>query len=340
MEEALRALSSGRRSLRADARARLLSMAEDGGVWREALDGRLEELAASKDAFARGTAWLALAVLRGERALPILEAHLGESEADARLDLLHAFAWTGPAGLPFAARFLRDEVFEIRFAAAAWLLEDEPPVDPALRDACFEVLREGVGFDDTRYEALTGLHRLGDARALEPAREVFGRFFVSGFERVAAAGILAQQGEASGLTFLLEKAGQRRGLERGLAIELLGELGAREAAEVLKRAALSPKDAFRGAAARNLGVLGCEGAFETLSGILSAPDDGAAASDDVKADAAEGLAALGTPEAERALRQALEVLPAEGHDELRAELEKAARALAAAHEGAPDEKRS
>ncbi len=302
-------------------------MAEEGSVWREALDGRLNDLAASKDAFARGTAWLALASLRGEKALPILEKHLDETEADARLDLLHAFAWSGPQGLPFVVRFLKDSVFEIRFAAAARLLEeDEGPSEANVRDACFEVLREGLLFDDTRYEALTGLHRLGDARALPPARDIFGRFFISEFERVAAAGLLAKLGDASGAAFLTDKASQRRGMERGLAIELLGELGIREAVPALRRAASSAKDPFRGAAARNLGLLAGEGALETLAAILQSADG--TADDEVKADAAEGLFLLGTPEAEQVLRQALKALPAEGHSELRSELEKSVRMLA------------
>lgn len=290
---ALADLTSGRRGCQAAGHERILQMCAPDSLWRAALLGRLDAMLAHKSAQVRGTAYLALATAQRGAALPKLLEHLDEPEADARLDLVEALALLGEVARAPLLRFLSDELFEIRFAAAGGLLDFGDP-------RCFDALREGLGFSDTRYLALSGLYRLGDPRALEPARAIFGKLFISGFERVAAAGLLAKLGDGEGRRFLLERLRHRRALDRGLALELLGELRAAEAYEAVRAVLLDRRDPFRGAAARALGCLGNPEALELLAATLDNGDE----EPELRMDAAEGLMNLKTESALQALRAA------------------------------------
>ena len=297
--EAIADLTSRRRGRQQAGHERLLQMSEPDSLWHEALLERMDELLAHKNAQVRGSAYLALANAAGEGALSTLLEHLDESEGDARLDLVEALIMAGRAAWPTLEKFLGDELFEIRFAAAGGLIESG-------HERCYDVLREGLGFDDTRYLALSGLYRLGDRRALEPARAIFGKLFVSGFERVAAAGVLAKLGDMDGRRFLIDRAARRRGLERGLAIEILGELKVGESFDALLTCLNDPRDPFRGAAARSLGALGRPEALEPLKTVLFDADE----DPDLRMDAAEGLMNLKTPEARETLQNAQATLSA------------------------------
>jgi HEAT repeat protein len=292
-------LTSGRRRRQEAAHEQILQMLEPDSIWRVALLSRLDEMLTHKNAQVRGTAYLALVSAQPEAALDKLKEHLDEPEGDARLDLVEALRMLGEEARPIVERFLTDELFEIRFAAAGALLDFCDP-------RCFDVLREGLGFSDTRYLALSGLYRLGDRRALEPARVVFGKLFISGFERVAAAGILAKFGDPDGLKFLLDRLKTKRGLERGLALELIGELKVPETFEAVRAVLLDPRDQFRGAAARAIGCLGNPEALAPLLALLDSEEDL-----DLCMDAAEGLMNLGTKEAKAALEEARQKLSAE-----------------------------
>ncbi len=299
VDEAISDLTSRRRSRQEAGHERLLQMSDPDSLWHDALLQRLDELLAHKNAQVRGSAYLALANAAGEGALSTLLEHLDESEGDARLDLVEALSMAGRPAWPTLEKFLGDELFEIRFAAAGGLIESG-------HARCYDVLREGLGFDDTRYLALSGLYRLGDRRALTPARAIFGKLFVSGFERVAAAGVLAKLGESDGRRFLIDRAERRRGLERGLAIEILGELKVAEAFDALLLSLRDQRDPFRGASARSLGSLGRAEALEPLKAILlDAGED-----PDLRMDAAEGLMNLGTAEARDVLQSARATLSA------------------------------
>lgn len=286
-------LTSGRRARQAAGHERILQMIGPDSLWREALLKRLDGMLAHENAQVRGTAYLALATDRRAAALPQLIEHLAEPEGDARLDLVEALSLVGEEARDLLVRFLSDELFEIRFAAAGGLIEVGEP-------RCFEVLCEGLGFSDTRYLALSGLYRLGDARALEPARAVFGKLFISRFERAAAAGLLAKLGDEEGRRFLVDRLRHRRGLERGLVLEILGELKAADAYETIRAVLLDRRDPFRGAAARALGCLGNPDALGVLAATLGNPDE----ETELRMDAAEGLMNLGTAEARQALEAA------------------------------------
>lgn len=302
LDEVLAALASGRRGKRQDAREKVLDMAEPGSVWHDDLDKRLEALARSGNAFARGTGYLALATSRPETAAEVLATMLEEGEADARTDLTIALARLGNPARTSLARLLKDDFFEIRFAAAQGLLDCEGlELGQEEKDGCFLALKEGLGFDDTRYEAIAGLHKLGDPRALEPVKAVFGKFFVSGFERTAAAGVLAKLGDRSGIEFLCGEIVQKKGMHRGLAFELIGELRLAEAGERVLAVANDRKNLFRGAALKALGAMGHPDALKTLAPVVTATYE----EDDVRAFAAEGLSFVDAPESRKALGEAL-----------------------------------
>lgn len=293
IDAALADLASGRRSRQAAGHERIMQMSDPDSLWHAALLERIDAMLAHKSAQVRGTAYLALANARGEEALQRLSEHLDEKEGDARLDLVEALAQVGEGARHLLVSFLTDELFEIRFAAAGGLLDAGEP-------RCYGVLCEGLGFSDTRYLALSGLYRLGDARALEPARDIFGRFFVSGFERVAAAGLIAKLGGEEGRRFLIERLKRRRGLERGLALEILGELKVAEAFDAVLAVLGDRRDPFRGAAARSLGCLDNASALGPLAAIVN--DAGEEV--ELRMDAAEGLMNLGTRDARQALLSA------------------------------------
>jgi HEAT repeat protein len=99
------------------------------------------------------------------------------------------------------------------------------------------------------------------------------------------------------------------GDDRPVATEWAGRLGVHDAIPVLTELAETEGAVARGAAMRALGRLKAVGAEERLLRIAGDPG----APEDLRLDAAEGLAELGTPAALDQLRQ----LSAEGPEELR-----------------------
>ncbi|MGI5861987.1 MAG: HEAT repeat domain-containing protein [Myxococcales bacterium] len=294
LDSALEDLASGKRRRQAAGHEAIMQMAE-GSVWKDQLVARLPELASHPNPQVRGTAYLALAMALGKEALPVLQAHVDEREGDARLDLAQALAAIGEPALELLRRFVKDPIFEVRFAAAGGLV---PLGDPAAAD----VLLEALGHSDVRYLALSALQRLADPRALEPARRLFQKRFLSGYERIAAAGVLARLGDTAGRRWLVERVARRKGADRGLAIEIVGELGIAEAVPALLEAIGDRNDPFRGACVRVLGMLG-DGAHRALieKALFDSTEEV-----EVRMDAAEGLMNLGGAEARSALERALD----------------------------------
>ena len=293
LDHTLEDLASGKRRRQAAAHEALMQMAE-GSVWKDDLVLRLPALFSHPSAQVRGTAYLALATATGKDALPLLQEHLDEGEADARLDLAQALAALGEPARGLLQRLVKDEIFEVRFAAAGGLV---PLGDPAAAD----VLLEALGHSDVRYLALSALQRLADPRALAPTRKLFAKRFLSAYERIAAAGVLARLGDPQGRDWLVERIARRKGADRGLAIEVAGEQKLREAVGPLKEALGDRRDQFRGACARVLGMMGDPGLREPLEALLFDTTEEV----ETRMDAAEGLMNLGTPEAREALERAL-----------------------------------
>jgi HEAT repeat protein len=142
---------------------------------------------------------------------------------------------------------------------------------------------------------------LGDASALPKLVELWEAESegddLGEFDRTLLAAALVRFKDARGAAWLAERVGTD-GDDRPVAVEWAGRLGVKEAIPALQELAAEEGDPARGAALRALGRLKAEGAEELLLGLA----EDAELSDDLRMDAAEGLAELGTEPALAALR--------------------------------------
>jgi HEAT repeat protein len=173
----------------------------------------------------------------------------------------------------------------MRFSAACALADVHdaaavPELTAALRD------------DHRRQEALSALMSLGDAAAVPEIARLFEDESLAEFDRTLVAAALARFGDARGREHLVARV-EASGDDRPIAAEWAGRLGVTDAIPALTEVAESEGDPAQGAAIRALGRLKAEGAEQRLLEIASDPD----APDDLRMDAAEGLAELGTPAA-------------------------------------------
>lgn len=288
----LEELTSGQIKRQVRAQSFLLERVEEPPL-REAIAQRVEPLLTHPDSQVRGTAYLVLAAARGEKALAVLEPRADDPVSGARCALAQAAGNLGEAGRPVLRRLVQDSAFAVRLEAALSLAD--------LGDAAgIDALIQGLTESTLRFEVLQALQALGDARAREPVRRFFKRFFTPGFERTAAAGVLAKLGEGEGRDFLVAKIAKGKGDELGLAIEVAGDLKLDAAREGLWRIARQPGQPFRGAALRALGMLGDGSALEPASrALLDEAEDA-----EVRMDAAESLMHLATPRALEILEEA------------------------------------
>lgn len=289
---ALEELTSGQIKRQVRAQGFLLERAEEPPL-RAAIAERVEPLLTHPDSQVRGTVYLALAAARGEGAMDLLAPRADDPVSGARCALAQAASTLGAAGRSLLRRLVQDPVFAVRLEAGLGLAE--------LRDdAGIDALVQGLTDSSLRFEVLQALQSLGDARAREPVRRFFKRFFLPGWERIAAAGVLARLGEVEGRDFLVSKIQRGKGDELGLAIEIAGDLKLEAAREGLWRIAGLSKHPFRGAALRALGMLGDASALEPASrSLLDEAEDAA-----VRMDAAECLMHLDTPRAREVLDEA------------------------------------
>lgn len=292
IQAAIRDLLSGRpdRQERAD---RTLHRLVADPAESDSLVEQLLPLADHGSSQVRLVALQAVAAARGALALPLLEAHACDADSEVRAAIEDAAEALGEPARPLLTRFLGDEELVVRFWAATALAEVGD-------GAALAVLIEGLAHSSTRFEALHALRVLGDPRCEAPVREILRKGSLAPTERVAAAGVLARLGDAGGRSVLVEEASKRRSEGRGLAIELVAELGIAQAAPSLEAALHDRGDPFRGAAAVALGRLKIERAAAQLGSIVGDEGDDS----DVRAQAVEGLATLGTEVARTALREA------------------------------------
>ncbi len=313
IESVIQRLRTGRAETRIEARDLLLEWAEDE-VHKEPLLALLAPLFADPDPFLRSTAVWGYSLLQAENSLERLLHFENDPDPLVRGSLAAAISAIG-TGLDadnklkvaevgeILLRLLNDRQFEVRFAAAQGLAKMHNP-------AGAPVLVEGLTNRQLRLDALMSLLTVGDQQTIPGVRRCFRKLFASGFERVAAAGVLARLGDEEASYWLVERIRQRRnfgsmggiggGAERGLAIEIAGELKLLAATDALHATLRDRADLFRGAAARSLGRMQEERWIEEFASILTDESE----DDDVRMDVAEGLMLLGTSKAQEALKVA------------------------------------
>ncbi len=183
----------------------------------------------------------------------------------------------------------------LRFDAATALAEQ---ADSAALPVLTAALHDGY----RRQEALTALMSLGDAACLPELGKLWDaddeeQERMGDFDRTALAAALARFGDARGKEHLAERAGEA-GDDRPVAVEWCGRLGVRVAIPALEGLAGEEGEPARGAALRALGRLKADGAEARLLAVALDVE----LSDDLRMDAAEGLAEIGSELALGALR--------------------------------------
>lgn len=300
MDELIGRLEDERPKVRAEAAAELVERCRSEAESRARFGMRFLTLLNDASPAVRGHAVVGAVICDEELAhVDRVMRLLADPSPGVRLQVIHTLGPLGLPGMPDAlAELLADPDPQVRTAAASALAfaSDERAID---------VLLASLQQRTTREEALHALRQIavrGDRRRIEQAvRPIFGAFFASRFEKVAAAGVLAALDVAEARRYLVERAG-KKGFDRPLAMELCGELGIAEALPLLLRVAEDRADSLRGTALRALGSLRAAEALERCRRALD--DEGEDA--DVRCDAAEGLLLLGSSEAEQALQRARE----------------------------------
>src|ERR1700738_472950 len=232
-----------------------------------------------------------------------VQALLHDPVAQVRTAAVGAVArLPGPAARDEVRAVLRSAEEPMRFQAACVLADLR---DPAALPELIAALEEDI----RRQEALSAILTLGDVGALPAVAALFEDEGAGEFDRTMAAAALARLGDARGGEHLARRIAE--GADDGpVAAAMAGRLGVHEAVPVL-RAIADDEDALaRGAALRALRRLCAPGAEERLLALaadVSAPED-------LRMDAAEGVAELDTTPA----RELLDVPAAEAGGELAA----------------------
>jgi len=296
VEELAEALAAEDGAARVDAARALLDRLRAGDASSaEALASRLEELLEDPEPQVRA---VALGAVRRMRRPEQLEKHasavlalLADRAAPVRTTAVWAAArLPGPVAREQVRALLGSEEEPMRFAAACALSEVE---DPAAVPQLVLALRE----DYRRQEALSAILSLGDAAALPGVVELFEDESLGEFDRTLAAAALARLGDARGAAHLVERIAAG-GDDRPIAAEWAGRLGIAGAVPALEELASDEGEPGRGAALRALGRLTAPGAEERLLAIATSAEQ----AEDLRMDAAEGLAEIGSPAAVAALR--------------------------------------
>ena len=277
--------------LRVDAARELLDRWQAGdGAAAEVLAPRIGGLLEDAEPLVRLTGLQAVRTLRKPENLTACESAVLALLADGAAQLRTAAIWAA-ARIPSETaraqvRVLCQSADEAtRFTAARALSEKQDPA--ALPELC-AALRD----EHRRQEALSALMALGDAKALPAIASLFEEEQLSEFDRTTCAAALARFGDARGKEHLVARI-QADGDDRPIAAEWAGRLGVILATVQLEEVAETEGDPARGAALR------APGAEERLLAML-----GSAEEDDLRLDAAEGLAEFGSAPALQALRDA------------------------------------
>ena len=272
----------------------------------ELIAPRLPDLLEDPEPLVRAAALSALRLLQKPENLQKCESAVLALLADPAPRVRTAAIWAamripGEAARTQVRAALGSTEESMRFAAACALAEAR---DSAALPELLAALRD----DHRRQEAISALMALGDAAAVPELEKLLEEEPVGDFDRTLTAAALARFGDARGIEHLISRI-EMDGDDRPVATEWAGRLGVHDAIPVLSELAETEGAVARGAAMRALGRLKAVGAEERLLRIAGDPD----APEDLRMDAAEGLAELGTPAALDQLRQ----LSAGGPEELR-----------------------
>lgn len=295
------ALQSSDGAARVDAARALLERWRHGDAHAAtALAGQVEALLDDPEPQARVAGLNAVRLMRKPENLEKHTSAVLARLADKASPVRTAAVWTavklpGEVARAQVRAVLQANDEPLRFDAATALAQNGdaaglPQLVAALRDSY------------RRQEALSAIMSLGDAAALPHLVEMWGADDDEGeaigdFDRTMLAAALARLGDGRGAQHLSERVAVECD-DRPVAVEWVGRLGIQDAVPALEALAEQEGDAARGAALRALGRLRAPGAEERL--LAMARD--AEAADDLRMDAAEGLAEIGSEPALAALR--------------------------------------
>jgi len=297
VDELAEALGGPDGAVRVDAARALVDRWRAGDVQAaEAIVGRLEGLLEDAEPQVRIAALGAVRMMRKPENLEKHASAVLLLLADRAAQVRTAAVWTaarlpGPAAREQVRALLASAEEPMRFAAACALSDQR---DPAAVPQLVAALRE----EYRRQEALSALLTLGDPGALPGLAELFEDESLGELDRTLAAAVLARLGDSRGAAHLVERIAAD-GDDRPIAAEWAGRLGVAEAAPALEELAASEGEPARGAALRALGRLGATGAEERLLAVATSAEE----PEDLRMDAAEGLAEIGSPAAVAALHK-------------------------------------
>jgi len=296
VEELAGSLDGADGAVRVDAACALLDRWRTGDLQAaEAIVGRLDGLLEDPEPQVRITALAAVRMMRKPENLEKHASAVLALLADPAAQVRTAAVWTaarlpGPAAREQVRALLESTEEPMRFAAACALSDQR---DPGALPELLAALRE----DYRRQEALSALLSLGDPGARQGVAELFEDESLGELDRTLAAAALVRLGDPRGAAHLVERVAAG-GDDRPIAAEWAGRLGVSDAVPALEELASSTGEPARGAALRALGRLRAPGAEDRLLGIATSADE----PEDLRMDAAEGLAELGSPAAIEALR--------------------------------------
>ena len=296
VEELAEQLGSSNGAARVDAARVLLEHWRTGDVKAaETIVDRLPALFEDNEPQARVAALAAVRMMRKPENLEKHASAVLALLADPVAQVRTAAVWTavrlpGAAAREQVRAVLQSTEEPLRFAAACALSDHG---DPAGLSELTASLRE----EYRRQEALSSILALGNPAAVPALVELFEQESLGEFDRTMTAAALARLGEPRGAAHLVERLSEG-GDDRPIAAEWAGRLGVADAVPILEELADTEGDPARGAALRALGRLGAPGAEERLRTIAATPDE----AEDLRMDAAEGLAEIGSQAAVDTLR--------------------------------------
>jgi HEAT repeat protein len=289
LEELSAALDSPVGALRVDGARALLERWRSGDLRAaEAIAPRIPELLDDAEPLVRMAALSCVRLLRKPENLEKSAGGVLARLADPAAQVRTAAVWAairlpGDAARLQVRALLSSPEEPMRFAAACALSDAR---DAAALPELFAALRD----DHRRQEALSALMSLGDPAALPEVARLFEEESLGSFDRTLVAAALARFGDKRGAEHLVARI-EEDSDDRPIAAEWAGRLGVQEALPALTRLADQEGDPAQGAAMRALGRLRAPDAEARLLLVAGSPDS----PDDLRMDAAEGLAELATP---------------------------------------------
>jgi HEAT repeat protein len=305
LDELREGLDSPDGGARIDAARELLDRWRNGELQAaEVFAPRLADLLDDAEPLVRISALQGVRLLRKPENLQSCESGVLARLADAVPQVRTAAVWAairlpGETARAQVRAALQSQEETLRFTAACALADVH---DAAALPELAAALKDGY----RRQEALSALMSLGDPAALPHVAGLFDDEELGEFDRTLVAAALVRFGDARGGAHLVSRI-ESDSDDRPIAAEWAGRLGVQEAVPALGELAGNEGDPAQGAAIRALGRLKAPGAEERLLEVAA----DAAAAEDLRMDALEGLAELETPAALELLRKIAEGGPSE-----------------------------